>query len=103
MLGPIDVPWHGDGYFPDKEAQKGFDIDKIEFGQFGPTVDIDGRDYAWAVLESDHGVVDRTRAFDRWYVIAYKKGRNQLVLKILGYGRPWGFACRLLETKPVDQ
>jgi hypothetical protein len=51
------------------------------------------------VLESDHGVVDRTRAFDRWYVIAYKKGRNQLVLKILDYGGPWRFSCRLLQDK----
>ena len=29
--------------------------------------------------------------------VTFKKGTNQLVLKILNYGGPWGFACRLLE------
>jgi hypothetical protein len=29
--------------------------------------------------------------------VTFKKGKNQLVLKILNYGGPWGFACRLLE------
>jgi hypothetical protein len=28
--------------------------------------------------------------------VTFKKGKNQLVLKILNYGGPWGFACRLL-------
>ncbi len=31
--------------------------------------------------------------------VTFNKGRNQLVLKILNYGGPWGFTCRLLETK----
>ncbi len=31
--------------------------------------------------------------------VTFKKGKNQLVLKILNTGGPWGFACRLLETK----
>jgi hypothetical protein len=31
--------------------------------------------------------------------VTFKKGKNQLVLKILNYGGPWGFACRLLELK----
>lgn len=31
--------------------------------------------------------------------VTFKKGSNQLVLKILNYGGPWGFSCRLLETK----
>jgi hypothetical protein len=30
--------------------------------------------------------------------VTFKKGKNQLVLKILNYGGPWGFACRLLEN-----
>ncbi|MHC4477130.1 MAG: hypothetical protein ACYTEL_15900 [Planctomycetota bacterium] len=35
--------------------------------------------------------------------VTFKKGNNQLVLKILNYGGPWGFACRLLERKPAGQ
>jgi hypothetical protein len=31
--------------------------------------------------------------------VTFKKGKNQLVLKILNYGGSWGFACRLLELK----
>jgi hypothetical protein len=31
--------------------------------------------------------------------VTFKKGKNQLVLKILNYGGPWGFACRLLKTE----
>jgi len=31
--------------------------------------------------------------------VTFKKGKNQLVLKILNTGGPWGFACRLLETR----
>jgi hypothetical protein len=29
--------------------------------------------------------------------VTFRKGMNQLVLKIMNYGGPWGFACRLLE------
>ena len=35
--------------------------------------------------------------------VTFKKGRNQLVLKILNYGGPWGFACRLLSTEPAGK
>ena len=35
--------------------------------------------------------------------VTFKKGRNQLVLKILNYGGPWGLACRPLELDPVGQ
>ena len=31
--------------------------------------------------------------------VTFKKGKNQLVLKIMNYGGSWGFACRLLEKK----
>ena len=31
--------------------------------------------------------------------VTFKKGKNQLVLKILNYGGSWGFACRLVEPK----
>ncbi len=30
--------------------------------------------------------------------VTFKKGRNQLVLKIQNAGGAWGFCCRLLET-----
>jgi len=30
--------------------------------------------------------------------VTFKKGENQLVIKILNTGGPWGFACRLLEN-----
>jgi hypothetical protein len=33
--------------------------------------------------------------------VTFKKGKNQLVFKILNYGGPWGFACRLLSTEPA--
>jgi hypothetical protein len=39
-------------------------------------------------------IADNDRA-----AVTFKKGKNQLVLKILNYGGSWGFACRLLEIK----
>jgi hypothetical protein len=39
-----------------------------------------------AVADSDH------------VPVTFNKGNNQLVLKILNYGGPWGFACRLLQN-----
>jgi len=33
--------------------------------------------------------------------VTFRKGKNQLVLKILNYGGPWGFACRLLSSEPA--
>ncbi len=33
--------------------------------------------------------------------VTFKKGENQLVIKILNTGGPWGFACRLLSAEPV--
>lgn len=35
--------------------------------------------------------------------VTFRKGKNQLVLKIQNRGGPWGFSCRLLETKPAGQ
>ena len=35
--------------------------------------------------------------------VTFKKGKNQLVLKILNCGGSWGFACRLLSTEPAGQ
>jgi hypothetical protein len=152
FLGPIHVPWEGEGYFPDEEASnKFFDTKSLDLDRFEPKVGIAGNDYEWTSLYSEYGVIDLTAVFDKWFVVAYvwaqvempeqtdavlgigsddcikvwlnstlvhehrggrgvipdsdcvpvtfKKGKNQLVLKILNYGGPWGFACRLLETK----
>jgi hypothetical protein len=152
FLGPIDVPWEGEGYFPDEEtSNKFFDTKSLDVERFEPKVRIAENDYEWSYLYSEYGVVDLTPVFDKWFVVAYawaqidmpeqtdavlgigsddcikvwlngklvhehrggrgviadsdralvtfKKGKNQLVLKILNYGGPWGFACRLLEAR----
>ncbi len=152
FLGPIDVPWDGEGYFPDEEtSNKFFDTKSLDLARFELQVRIAGNDYEWASLYSEYGVVDLTAVFDKWFAIAYtwaqidmpeetasvlgigsddcvkvwlngklvhehrggrgviadsdrvpvtfRKGKNQLVLKIMNYGGPWGFACRLLESR----
>ena len=35
--------------------------------------------------------------------MTFKKGKNQLVLKLLNCGGSWGFACRLLNTEPAGR
>lgn len=149
FLGPIDVPWEGEGEFPDeKTSNEFFEVKSLDLEQFSPQVRIGEQDYEWGVLSSEYGVIDLTKAFDKWFVVAYawaqidmpeettgvlgigaddavqvwlngelihqnvigrvlmyhdnvgvtfKKGKNQLVLKILNYGGPWGFSCRLLD------
>jgi hypothetical protein len=152
FLGPLPIPWAGEGYFPDTEAQKqAFDSDLPDLARLDPTVRIGATDYRWMLLQADQGVIDLTAVSDRWHVIAYaraqvnmpeerqavlgigsddsvkvwlngqlvhehwevngrgavadndrvpvtfRKGTNQLVLKIQNGGGPWGFACRLLE------
>ena len=152
FLGLIQIPWDGEGYFPDEDtSNKFFDTESLDIERFKPQVRIAGNDYEWATLQSEYGVVDLTQVFDDWFVVAYawaqvempeqtdavlgigsddcvnvwlngklvhehrggrgviadsdrvpvtfKKGKNQLVLKIMNYGGPWGFACRLLETR----
>jgi len=151
FLGPVHVPWSGEGYFPDEEtSNKFFETKLLGLERFEPKVRIGENDYEWATLHSEYGVVELTQVFDTWFVVAYawaqidmpeethgvlgigsddcvkvwlngklvhehrggrgviadsdrvhvtfKKGKNQLVLKILNYGGPWGFACRLLEN-----
>jgi len=150
FLGPIHVPWNGEGYFPDEEtSNKFFDTESLGLERFEPKARVAEQDYEWTSLYSEYGVVDLTAVFDKWFVVAYawaqvempeqtdavlgigsddcvkvwlngklvhehrggrgvipdsdrvpvtfKKGKNQLVLKILNYGGPWGFACRLME------
>ncbi|MBN2131229.1 MAG: hypothetical protein JW741_17145, partial [Sedimentisphaerales bacterium] len=145
FLGPIDVPWEGQGYFPDeKTANEFFDIKSLDPGRFEREVTIDGQDYQWHALTSEYIGIDLTQVFEKWYSVAYlwaqvemeeettgvlgigaddavqvwlngellhqnvigrvlayhdnvavtfKKGKNQLVLKVLNYGGPWGFSC----------
>ena len=154
LLCPVNIPWNGQGFFPDGDAQKkAFGSDpSFDLNQWKPGIAIDGKEYQWALLQSEYGVVDLTQLFKDWFLIAYlwaevdmaeetrtvlgigsddsvkvwlngklvhehweehgrgampdndrvpvtfKKGRNQLVLKIQNAGGPWGFACRLMET-----
>jgi len=150
FLGPIDIPWKGEGYFPNEQAQKQFfDANQVPLDQFNPRIRIGEKDYSWAVLDSEYGAIDLSGVFPDWFKAAYawaeidmpeektcilgigsddhikvwlngrlvhehwgsggrglvadddqvsatfKKGRNQLVLKIQNGGGPWGFACRL--------
>jgi hypothetical protein len=149
LLGPIDVPWEGEGYFPDeKTANEFFDVKSLDPGQFEPKVTIEGQNYQWHILTSEYAAIDLTKAFDKWFSVAYlwaqvemeeettgvlgigaddavqvwlngelihqnvigriidyhdcvdvtfKKGKNQLVLKVLNYGGPWGFSCQWLD------
>jgi hypothetical protein len=156
FLGPIDVPWHGESYFPDRgmldrffDADTFFAVESFGLERFEPKVRIDDEDYEWVALCSEYGAIDLTAVFDKWYAVAYawaqidmseqtsgvlgigsddcvkvwlngelihenvvirgvipdndrvpvtfRKGKNQLVLKILNYGGPWGFSCRLLD------
>jgi hypothetical protein len=152
FLGPTNIPWNGEGYFPDdKTAKAFFDIDLIPTDKFRPKVTIGENEYQWSLLKSEYGVIDLTGPFDNWYLVGYawaridmpeetrgvlgigsddsvkvwlngklvhehwektgrgvwpdddkvkvtfKKGANDLVLKIQNSGGPWGFVCRLLE------
>jgi hypothetical protein len=150
FLGPIDVPWGGEGYFPDEKTSDAFfDMESFNLNRFEPQVGVGAEDVDWRPLHSEYGVIDLTRAFDSWFAVAYawaqvdmpevthgvlgigsddcikvwlngqlvhrhvggrgvfpdsdrvpvtfKQGKNQLVLKILNYGGPWGFSCRLLD------
>jgi len=152
FLGPVQIPWDGDGYFPDEEtSNKYFDTVSLGLERFEPTVRIGEDDYEWATLHSEYGAIELSPVFDTWFVVAFaraqidmseemqgvlgigsddcvkvwlngelvhenmvtrgvipdndrvpvtfKKGKNQLVLKILNYGGPWGFACRLLRSE----
>jgi len=156
FLGPIQIPWDGDGYFPDEEtANKHFDTVLLGLERFEPIVRIGEDDYEWATLHSEYGVIELTQVFDSWFVVAFawaqidmaketqgvlgigsddcveiwlngklihknmvtrgvvpdsdcvpvtfKKGKNQLVMKILNYGGPWGFSCRLLCSEASGQ
>ncbi len=79
FLGPIDVPWKGEGYFPDEKACKAFfDTDSLDTQQFQPKVSITGIEHTWQNLESDYGVIDLTTQFDKWYSVAYAWARIEM-------------------------
>ncbi len=72
FLGPVQVPWKGEGYFPDEQtSNKFFDAELLNPGRFEPKVRIGETDYEWASLYSEYGVIDLTAAFDKWFVVAY--------------------------------
>lgn len=151
FLGPIDIPWKGEGYFPDDQTQKEFfNVDHVAPGRFQPQIQIGDRNHQWAVLESEYGVIDLSGLYPDWFKAAYawaqidmpeaksgvlgigsddhvkvwlngepvhanwveggrgavadndhvpvtfRKGSNQLVLRIQNGGGAWGFSCRLL-------
>ncbi|MEN6429097.1 MAG: hypothetical protein ABFE13_27425 [Phycisphaerales bacterium] len=151
FLGPIDIPWHGEGYFPNDQAQREFfGVDQVAPGRFQPQIQIGDKSYLWAVLDSEYGVIGLSAVVPDWFKVGYawaqidmpeeksavlgigsddhvkvwlngklvhenwvsggrgvvpdndrvpvtfKKGTNQLVLKIQNGGGAWGFACRLL-------
>ena len=156
FLGPIHVPWDGESFFPDEEtSNKFFDTKLLGLDRFEPKVRIVEKDYEWATLYSEYGVIELTQVFDTWFVVAFawaqinmaeethgvlgigsddcvkvwlngklvhenvvtrgvmpdsdrvpvtfKKGKNQLVFKILNYGGPWGFSCRLMAPEAAVQ
>lgn len=135
-----------------KEGQQySFDTDKLDFLNFTPSVNVDGKDYDWAVLEAEYNIVDLTQInnekndfqlaylwaqidmpketqatlgigsddgvkvwlngeliHENWLYrgvvvdndkvpMTFKKGKNQLVLKVQNALGPWGFCCRLLD------
>jgi hypothetical protein len=152
FLGPIRIPWAGEGYFPDeKTCKQFFDSDLLNPAAFEPTIRIGETEYTWSLLESEKDLINLTNAFDQWYVCAYawaqvemdqetqarlgigsddgvkvwlngrlvhenwttrgveadndivpvtfRKGTNQLVIRVQTGGGPWGFACRLLDNQ----
>ena len=138
--------------FDSEEGQKAaFDTDSLDFANFSPKVTVDNIDYEWAVLESEHGIVDLTQlsalnndlniaylwaqidmpeektvtlgigsddgvkvwlngelVHENWLYrevapdddrvpVTFRKGKNQLVLKVQNGLGAWGFCCRLLD------
>jgi hypothetical protein len=76
FVGPLPIPWAGEGYFPDAEAQrKAFDADLPDLTRLDRTVKAGDTDYPWMLLQADQGVIDLTAVSDRWYVIAYARAQ----------------------------
>ncbi|MEN6337549.1 MAG: hypothetical protein ABFE01_25125, partial [Phycisphaerales bacterium] len=72
FLGPIDIPWKGEGYFPDQRTEKQFfDANQVPLDQFTPQVKIGEKDYSWAVLDSEYGAIDLSGVFPDWFKAAY--------------------------------
>jgi hypothetical protein len=76
FVGPLPIPWAGEGYFPDAETQKkAFDADLPDLARLERTVKVGDTDYSWMLLEADQGVIDLTTVSDRWYVVAYARAQ----------------------------
>ena len=90
FLGPIDVPWEGEGYFPDeKTANEFFDVKSLDPGRFEREVTIEGKAYQWHALTSEYIGVDLTQVFDKWYSVAYLWAQvemDQETTGVLGIG-----------------
>jgi len=148
ILGPVPVTIAGTEPTDYETKKRAFSIDPFSLELLEPKVTVGEKEYEWAVLHSEYGVVDLTHPFGkRDYMFAYawaqidmaketratlaigyddiikvwlngqlihehwglteldgdlipvtlRKGKNQLVLKILNEYGPWGFSCRLLE------
>lgn len=79
FLGPIDIPWHGEGYFPDGQAQRQFfDADSLPLDPFKPQVEIGGKKYEWAVLDSEYGVIDLSQVSKDWFKAAYVRAQIEM-------------------------
>jgi hypothetical protein len=76
FVGPLPIPWPGEGYFPDAEAQrKAFDADLPDLARLDRTVKVGDTDYPWMLLQADQGLIDLTTVSDRWYVMAYARAQ----------------------------
>jgi hypothetical protein len=76
FVGPLPIPWAGEGYFPDAEAQrKAFDADLPDLARLDRAVKVGDTHYPWMLLQADQGIIDLTAVSDRWYVIAYARAQ----------------------------
>ncbi len=152
VLGPLPLSVPDDIQFDSEEGQKAaFGTDSLDLANFSSKVSIDNIDYEWAVLDSEHGIIDLTQlsasnndlniayvwaqidmseemtgtlgigsddgvkvwlngelVHENWLhrevkpdndsvPVTFRKGKNQLVLKVQNALGTWGFSCRLLD------
>ena len=72
FLGPIDIPWKGEGYFPNDQAQREFfGVDPVALDRFQPQIQIGDKSYPWVVLDSEYGVIDLSAVVPDWFKVGY--------------------------------